>query len=297
MTVSAVELQTIIREHEATRPRNQQRLLGPSGVGHPCARNLAYQILGYEPINLGGDPWAAIVGTATHAWLQSAFSAANDRLGHVRWVTEQPVMAWAGHGGEGTCDLYDVDNAEVIDWKILGVTSLRDNVLTLKAEYEVQRHVYGLGLENLGLPVRTVTVALLPRSGQLAGLRLLSAPYDRSKALEAKARVDDLVSLVTAPVFETVGVTPLGSVPASPDQPRCAYCPFWRPGSTDLDQGCPGVLPGDGTTFRPLLSATHPAGGLTGPDERTPTCSASPKAEGATSPLETLSTTSSSCSK
>ena len=73
-------------------PRSQQRAIGPSEVGEPCARKLGYKLLG-APERPQQPAWKPTVGTATHAWLESVFDAANLRGvatldGHERWMAE-----------------------------------------------------------------------------------------------------------------------------------------------------------------------------------------------------------------
>ncbi|MBA2559944.1 MAG: hypothetical protein H0V07_08665, partial [Propionibacteriales bacterium] len=40
------DLTSVIRAASANQPRSQQRSIGPSGVGNPCDRAIAYQLLG-----------------------------------------------------------------------------------------------------------------------------------------------------------------------------------------------------------------------------------------------------------
>ena len=59
------ELSQVILWNEHNAPRSLQRAIGPSELGDPCDRKLAYRIAGIEPVNFG-DPWPAIVGTSIH---------------------------------------------------------------------------------------------------------------------------------------------------------------------------------------------------------------------------------------
>jgi hypothetical protein len=60
------------------------------------------------------DPWPSIVGTAIHAWMADAFTAANERYG-LRWVAEHRVTPHPDH--PGTADLYDALEQAVVDHK------------------------------------------------------------------------------------------------------------------------------------------------------------------------------------
>src|SRR3954462_8033450 len=107
----------IIDRHRAT-PRHQQKSLGPSEIGHPCARKLASGILDMPAPNPQWDPLPSIIGTATHTWLETAADLANANLGRERWLTETKVhpAAWLS----GSCDLYDTDSGTVVDYKVPG---------------------------------------------------------------------------------------------------------------------------------------------------------------------------------
>ncbi|WP_232524345.1 hypothetical protein [Nocardiopsis gilva] len=72
-------LTDVIMAASANAPRSRQRRIGPSEVGDPCPRRLAYKLLDWPTVNDGGDPWPSIVGTATHAWLADALLLHNDK--------------------------------------------------------------------------------------------------------------------------------------------------------------------------------------------------------------------------
>ena len=70
-------LKSAILHAASNAPRSRQREIGPSEVGEPCLRRLAYKVAGTEPTNDGGDPWRPVVGTAAHAWLADSLDLAN----------------------------------------------------------------------------------------------------------------------------------------------------------------------------------------------------------------------------
>jgi hypothetical protein len=222
-----------IRQGGRNAPRSQQRTIGPSGLGHHCQRNLAYHAWQTEPVNDDGDPWMALVGTAAHAWLADTFA------GSPRWLVEQRLHI-AGQIS-GSCDLYDLQTGTVIDWKVLGPTSLKDKRKNGPgATYRTQVHLYGYGFEQSGHNPEQVAIMMLPRNGRLRDAHLWTEPYDRQIALDALERYNTVVALsVALHVDENPAMWAL--VPT--DTSNCAYCPFWKPGSTDLGRACPGGTP------------------------------------------------------
>lgn len=236
----AADIRSVVVTHERTRPRSLQRALGPSEVGDQCARKLAYKMLHHTVSNEDSDPWAAIIGTATHAWLADAFLAANMRLGRIRYLVETAVTVRPGLSG--SCDLYDVDVATVIDHKIVGTTSMREyKAHGPRPAYRVQAHLYGAGFINLGLPVERVALAFYPRGGLLSGLYIWDEPYDPDVATAALARQDQILEAACALDVEHHPEN-YKHLPRSAGH-ACTYCPFWAPGP-DTGNGCPGHLSG-----------------------------------------------------
>ncbi|MCP2261059.1 hypothetical protein LX15_004779 [Streptoalloteichus tenebrarius] len=232
-------LRHVITTAAHTAPRSLQVALGPSEIGEPCARRLAYRLMDERRVNGGGDPWASIVGTAVHAWLAEACRAENDRLGRIRYLVEQRVEIRPGVAG--SCDLYDADEATVIDHKVLGETTMR---LYKRGgppdQYRAQAHLYGLGLARLGLPVRRVALAMYPRAGLLSGLHLWSEPYDPAVADAAIARHDQILEAACA-LDVTDHPERYQHIPRTASR-RCRYCPWYRPGA-DTGATCPGDTP------------------------------------------------------
>jgi hypothetical protein len=234
----AADIRDVIVSAARQAPRSQQQALGPSEIGEPCGRKLAYKLMRHTVSNPDADPWPSIVGTAVHAWLAEAFLGANTRLGRIRYLVERPLTIRPGL--VGTCDLYDADTAMVVDHKVPGTTSMNQAKKHGPSPgYIAQAHLYGYGYAQLGLPVRQVALALYPRAGLLSGLWIWSQPYDETVALNALARHDAILELATAL-----------RVDEQPDRYRliprttghaCTYCPYWRPGR-DTGDGCPGHM-------------------------------------------------------
>lgn len=236
------ELRDIVRLHEASRPRSLQTSIGPSEAGTPCDRRLAYKMLGTEPSNLTSDPWAAIVGTSVHAWLDEAFRAQNERDGddRTRWHCDVKVEL-PGYM-KGSVDLYDAKTGTVIDHKVLGGTSLtRFGKEGPSEQYRTQVHLYACGLRLTGANVQHVAIAAWSRTGMLRNALWWSEPYDEDRVERALSRLDAL--RVTT---DTLGAAALPLI-ATADA-YCRYCPYYLPGVTDVEDACGGHAVGTNPT-------------------------------------------------
>ena len=220
-------------------PRNRQAAIGPSEIGHPCARHLAYKVLSWPTVNEGGaDPLPSLIGTWAHDGMDSVFGA--PKWGG-RFICNQELVAWDGPGGRGHGDCYDTETQTVIDWKFKGTEAMRDvRKGIIGAQYRVQLHTYGLGWQNLGYPVRYVSDAFFSRGGNLLGkygLHMHVEDYEPDIALKARER---LTNIVVAASMLDVEKNPANwaEIPATPID--CHFCPWLRHGSTDLSVACPG---------------------------------------------------------
>jgi hypothetical protein len=225
----------MIKARDLAAPRSQQRELGPSEIGHPCMRKLAYGLMQVDRCNPSFDPLPAIIGTATHKWLESAAMYANTTLGRHRWQVEVRVnpAPWLS----GSCDLYDADTATVVDYKVPGASRMKAYKSGPSDQYRTQVHLYGKGFRNAGLPVETVAIMFIPRGGTLASSILWSEPYDESIANAALARRDQVACLLND--FQ-VEKTPERYEWFSRSGPDCMFCPWFSPNPTSALQ-CGGV--------------------------------------------------------
>lgn len=229
----------VIRFADRRAPRSVQTQLGPSEMWDNCQRKTIYRLLGYPQINVGDDPWAAIIGTAVHAWLAPAFELDNRRLGRIRWIVEHRVQIRPGLSG--TVDLTDLDNYDVIDHKIQGDTSMKKTRKGIwREQYRRQLMLYGMGWENDGLRPKRVILMAYPRGGHLAGIRALALDYDRRVAQEALDRMDGLVDLMLSLDMhhnpERIAVVPTTA------SHECTYCPYWNSRAKTPAEGCQGML-------------------------------------------------------
>lgn len=232
----ATALRAAVLDQANLAPRSLQKALGPSEYGEPCARKLAYRLMDEEKTNTDTDPWASIVGTATHAWLADALDADNQRAGQLRWLVERRLEIRPGL--EGSCDAYYAPRHAVVDHKVVGPTKLREYRISGPSEqYRKQVHLYGKGYRLLGLPVAEVAIAFYPRAGQLSGLHVWSEPFDETIADQAIHRVDTLLQAI---VQMHVDDHPENykAIPRTPGR-NCLYCPWFKPGP-DTGRACPG---------------------------------------------------------
>jgi hypothetical protein len=229
----ADRITNIIRAASKSNPRSKQTSLGPSEIGEPCVRRIAYRLMNWDKVNDFSDPWPSISGTAIHAHLADIFT--KDKSSS--WLVEHRVTARKGCAG--TVDLFDIDNGLVIDHKCVGATSMKARKAEGPTEQQiVQLNIYGMGLEEAGYEVKNIALAFYPLGGMLDGLHVWVGEYDRAVAEAALNRVDNVINLLVAVDPE---VTPenWSMIPATTSR-ACTYCPWFAPGSTDLSIACPG---------------------------------------------------------
>lgn len=229
------ELLYAIKAHIARHPRSQQVEIGPSEIGHPCARRIGYKLLDHPTANNTVD-WKPTIGVAVHAWLEQAIAAENDDLGVDRYLTENTLYVGTINGRPvfGHYDVYDRTTAGVIDWKVVGPTQLKSYRANGPGEqYRVQGHTYGKGWRLRGFPVDWVGIMFLPRNGELDEAVFWHEPYDESIVDAAFKRAEGIDLAVKAAGVKAL--EKLGTADA-----YCTRCPWFKNKSTDLSQGCPG---------------------------------------------------------
>lgn len=246
-TVLAERIGQFIIDADKNAGRSQQKAIGPSEVGEPCERQLSYKMLDWPESNDSRDPIAAIIGTGFHMWMAAQFEARQTVMadGTPRYRIEERVtvrdspIETARLGGSS--DLYDRLAQLNNDWKLVGKSSHDKYRRQGPGEkYRIQAHLYGLGQENAGFPPARVAVTFIGRHHELM-VHVWSEPYDRQVAIDALARLDRIrdrvMTLDPEATPENWAAIPI------PDKPNCRFCPWLKPGSTDLSQGCPGAAP------------------------------------------------------
>lgn len=237
------ELLGVVETAIANHPRSLQKAIGPSEIGHPCARRIAYKLAGAPEVNTTRlTPWKPTIGTAVHAWLDETFTGSNftqpefqQTGGRYLCEVRVDVGEILGQPVTGSCDLRTPD--ESIDFKIVGDPTLRRVKKNQHPgqQYRIQGHLYGRGWQRAGRPVKTIGVWFLPRNQELRQNYLWTEPYDEQIAIDALTRVEGIAKLAAA-----LGAGAAAMLPAT--EAYCQGCPFFRPGSTDLTTGCPGVI-------------------------------------------------------
>lgn len=151
-------MRSVIFDKMARAPRSNQVAVGPSELGG-CERRLGHRLAyGKSGRVRDSSSWRPQVGTFVHAGLGDWFSNSP------RWIADMKV----GHPAAGTLDLYDTVAATIVDFKVVGATTLKEARLGRVSEkYRVQLALYGLGVLELGLPVRTLALWFLPSGGTL----------------------------------------------------------------------------------------------------------------------------------
>jgi PD-(D/E)XK nuclease superfamily len=206
---------------DATAPRSLQTALGFSQLGGECDRRLMYHLRGTQPIN-HPDPLRAIVGTGVHLILANFFRRLDAGTG--RYLVEQELL-W--QGVPGTVDLYDRRRKTVIDWK----TTLLEKLARYRSQGPTYTQVvqvmgYGAALQAAGEAVESVALAFIPTDGTLNDIYVWRAPLDITIAQRA---IERLAGVAQQPFPATASPSAL-----------CRWCPFHRPGSTNLSLSCPG---------------------------------------------------------
>ena len=237
------QIATVITHHARMHPRNLQKTLGPSEIGHPCARKLVYHIIDAPKSNPGFDVLPSEIGIGYHARLEQHFQAENTRLGWERYLTETRVQVWPGGeddagGLTGSCDLYDVERQRVIDFKILGDASYKWTKLHGPIiSYRRQLQLYGRGFERAGYPVESVALVAIPKSGTTHGIWCHVEPYDQTVAAAMQTRWVQL--LATADTLDVERHPQFMAAFEAVDE-HCEFCPFLSRTPDGSGLQCPG---------------------------------------------------------
>lgn len=217
--------------------RSQQVALGCSEVGHTCDLRLAYKIAGVAPVHNGGDPWPAIVGTATHSWWEQAIAEYQGAHSISRWLTElevHPSPIVSGH-----TDLYDAEQFIVLDFKFPGADALKKmRTQGPPLQYQTQVQLYGLGHVNAGRRVERVGLVGLGRQGWLKDMWVWTVPFDRGVAQAALDRIYSLGNrMLELNLPQTNRWEELDRDPTR----LCSWCPYWNGNEATASlNGCPG---------------------------------------------------------
>lgn len=193
------DLQAIIEDAIRNDPRSLQTELGPSEIGCDCDRCLIAMLAG-DKLDDEYAAWLPALGRAAHEWLEYVVNRHLATTGSDRYLTEGRVAVGTvgGHEISGNSDVFDVHTGTVIDYKLVGTTTLRDcRKNGAKTTYRRQGHLYGRGWAAAGYDVRSVAIWYLPRNGfTIGGGYLHQEPYDEQVALDAINRADQFANWI-----------------------------------------------------------------------------------------------------
>lgn len=233
----------MIRWADTQNPRAKQEALGPSEIGTPCDRRIAYRLAGIKGSNTDFDPWAGIMGTAMHSWLDQAVQLWMESHNKGEWSTETTLSI--SDFIEGHSDLYWHEHQTVIDWKSAGPDAFKKIVKEGPPDgYQIQTQIYGLGFERAGWPVKKVALVFLPRAGWLKNMFVWTADYDHYLAEAALSRVSTIAQqILDLDVLIDGNTHRWEQINAFPSN-DCGWCPWYDPGRSlerGADEtGCPG---------------------------------------------------------
>ena len=206
-----------LHSKEESRGRGKQKQIGPSELGG-CRRKVWYRLNDQPETNDAELKLAAIMGTAIHSAIESAFAGDNSIL------LEQTVE----YGGmKAHVDAFVPDTGDVIDWKTVKAKNL-GYFPSQQQRWQVQVYGYLIDKAGKGKP-RTVNLVAIPRDGDERDIKVHSEPYDESVALEALNWLAAIKESKEAPAPER-------------DESYCKfYCKFY---DATGEMGCVGLKKG-----------------------------------------------------
>lgn len=215
-----------LHEKENNRPRSTQVQIGPSELGG-CRRKVWYRLNDQPETNDAELKLAAIMGTAIHSAIESAFAGDNSI------VLEQTVEF---NGMKAHVDAYVPETGDVIDWKTVKAKNL-SYFPSQQQRWQVQVYGYLIDKAGKGKP-RTVNLVAIPRDGDERDIKVHSEPYDESIALEALSWLEAIKESAEAPAPER-------------DESYCKfYCKYY---DASGEMGCVGLKKGSTKTELPFI--------------------------------------------
>ena len=215
-----------LHNKENSRARSTQVQIGPSELGG-CRRKVWYRLNDQPETNDAELKLAAIMGTAIHSAIESAFAGDNSI------ILEQTVEY---NGMKAHVDAFLPDTGDVIDWKTVKAKNL-SYFPSLQQRWQVQVYGYLIDKAGKGKP-RTVNLVAIPRDGDERDIKVHSEPYDEAIALEALNWLAAIKEAKEAPAPER-------------DESYCKfYCKFY---DASGEMGCVGLKKERTKTELPLI--------------------------------------------
>lgn len=218
-----------LHDKENNRPRSTQVQIGPSELGG-CRRKVWYRLNDQPETNDAELKLAAIMGTAIHSAIESAFAGDNSI------VLEQTVEY---NGMKAHVDAFVPETGDVIDWKTVKAKNL-SYFPSQQQRWQVQVYGYLIDKAGKGKP-RTVNLVAIPRDGDERDIKVHSEPYDESIALEALSWLEAIKESAEAPAPER-------------DESYCKfYCKYY---DASGEMGCVGLKKGSTKTDLPFIESS-----------------------------------------
>ena len=218
-----------LHNKENNRPRSTQVQIGPSELGG-CRRKVWYRLNDQPETNDAELKLAAIMGTAIHSAIESAFAGDNSI------VLEQTVEY---NGMKAHVDAFVPETGDVIDWKTVKAKNL-SYFPSQQQRWQVQVYGYLIDKAGKGKP-RTVNLVAIPRDGDERDIKVHSEPYDESIALEALSWLEAIKESAEAPAPER-------------DESYCKfYCKYY---DASGEMGCVGLKKERTKTELPFIESS-----------------------------------------
>ena len=218
-----------LHDKENNRPRSTQVQIGPSELGG-CRRKVWYRLNDQPETNDAELKLAAIMGTAIHSAIESAFAGDNSI------VLEQTVEY---NGMKAHVDAFVPETGDVIDWKTVKAKNL-SYFPSQQQRWQVQVYGYLIDKAGKGKP-RTVNLVAIPRDGDERDIKVHSEPYDESIALEALSWLEAIKESAEAPAPER-------------DESYCKfYCKYY---DASGEMGCVGLKKERTKTELPFIDSS-----------------------------------------
>ena len=203
-----------LHEKENKRSRSTQVQIGPSELGG-CRRKVWYRLNDQPETNDAELKLAAIMGTAIHTAIESAFA------GNKSIMLETTVEY---NGMKAHVDAFLPDTGDVIDWKTVKTKNL-NYFPSQQQRWQVQTYGYLIEKSGVGKP-KNVHLVAIPRDGDERDIKVHSEPYDETVALEALDWLSAIKDSAEAPAPER-------------DESYCKfYCKFY---DATGEMGCVGL--------------------------------------------------------
>lgn len=215
----------------ARNPRGLQKTIGPSELGTTCLHCLARKLTWLDEPH-GDTAWLPFIGTAVHARFEEMFASCD------RYLPEYKVTVGTLTGPNptsmqtitGSIDLYDIDTATTIDWKIVGNSTLDDvRRHGPSQQYRIQASLYGIGIDNdpaiKGRAERSCIYFLPRNQPSLDAAVIYEMRFDPQPGVWALNRAQTILSLFGVISSEYGWDTAAQWVDALPRDPRhCFHC-------------------------------------------------------------------------